>query len=172
MANIDDELINALFPDEIKKIVHNSNINCDTEVDIGENRTADILVTIQGKQQVVIEVGNDRNFDVGEILRKLKRERKYPTIVIIPKEYERFAWRFQQSKFFVWFWTATCQWVCRKCDKITKSTTSLTPTKPNCKDGQNNLQWIEPEKIEFEEAKNNPTETFEKLSHIDAFVLL
>ena len=102
LGNIDDDLIRELIqPDQygkigkeapITRIVGLKIIDYDTEVDIGEKRTADILVIVlSGSKQlkVAIEIENDRKFDVGEILRKSKRQRRYPTMVIIPKKEER-----------------------------------------------------------------------------------
>lgn len=176
MDNIDRALINSLIkPDQyhrigkkasIKGIVKLKIIDYDTEVDIGEKRTADILVIVQsgsGKLKVVIEVENDRKFDVAETLRKLKRDRLYPTIAIIPKALEKDAYRFQKSGFYVWFWTATCKWLCQNCKEMTTSTSSITPNRcAHCNKGQNLLRWVDPEDIDFEEAKNNPTRTYEE----------
>jgi len=175
LANIDDEIIKALIrPDNyrdigkdapIKGLIRLKIIDYDTEVDVGRNRTADILLTIQREskqRKVVIEVENDRKFDVGEILRKIKRQRHYPTIVIIPKEYESHAYRFQKSGIPVWYWKATCKWLCRSCDKITTSTSSLTPIRcDNCKKGGNCLRFVGAA-VEFEEDKNNPSIPFEE----------
>lgn len=175
MVTIDDELINALIPRDqrgkikndapIQRITSGEIIAYEMEVNVGKKRTADILVTVQGgskQHRVVIEVENDRKFDVGAILRKIKKERRYPVIVIIPKEFERFAWRFQNSGMHVWFWTATCKWLCRKCNKITKSTSTITPSKSDCcnKDGQKTLHLDGIENEKFEEANGNPTFTY------------
>lgn len=80
----------------IKQIVKFGRIEIEPEADIGSKRTRDLLITIlnylrKGKQKVVIEVENDRKFDAAEILRKIKRDKRYPTIVIIPREFERNA---------------------------------------------------------------------------------
>ena len=175
MVSIDDELINALIPRDqhskiakdapIKKIVGPKIISYETEVNIGQKRTADILVTVQGRSKhhrVVVEVENDRKFDVGEILRKIKKDKPYPVIVIIPKEFERFAWRFQNSGMNVWYWTATCKWLCRKCNSITKSTSSMAPLKcSHCQKGNpRDLRFKGIEDEKFEEANNNPTLTY------------
>ena len=178
LGNIDDELVRELIqPDEynkigkeapIKGIVRVKIADYDTEVDFGKRRTADILLTVQSgsdKLRLVIEVENDRKFDAGEILRKLKKDCRYPTIVIIPKEFERDAFRFQKSGFYVWYWSATCRWLCQKCNEITTSTSSKTPYKcvtNECKGHENSLSWADLENIKFEEAKNNPTTTYEE----------
>lgn len=176
MANIDSEIIRALIqPDQyhqigkdapVKKLVHLKILDYDTEVDIGKKRTADILLTIRRKSKqhkVVIEAENDRKFDVGEILRKSKRQRRYPTMVIIPKKEERHAFRFKKSGILVCYWEATCKWICRKCNKITTSASSLIPIKcANCGKGGNFfLRWLEAD-VKFEEDKNNPPMNYEK----------
>lgn len=182
MANMDRSLINALIkPDQngrmgkgapIKGIVRLKIVEWDTEVDIGEKRTADILVNVRSGTKylkVVIEVENDRKPDVAETLRKLKRDRgarAYPTIVIVPKKWENDAYRFQKSGFYVWYWTATCKWLCVECNKMTTSTSSITPNRcDHCHKGANLLHWEEPEKIDFEEAKNNPPTTYAEYTH-------
>jgi len=88
LTNIDSEIVTTLIqPDQygklgkdapIKKIIRYGNIDFEPEVDIAENRTVDLLVTIPQlhDQKVIVEVENDRKFDAGEILRKIKRERK------------------------------------------------------------------------------------------------
>ena len=178
MDNIDRALVNALIkPNQygkigkdapMKGVVRLKILDYDTEVKIGEKRIADILVIVRsGSKQikVVIEVENDRKPDVGEILRKLKRDRRYPTIVVIPKKLEEDAYRFQKSGFYVWYWTATCKWLCRDdtCNKITTSTSSLTPFRcAHCGKGGNFLEWAGIESVEFKEAKNNPTKTYEE----------
>jgi hypothetical protein len=164
MANIDDEIINALTPEILAKIVHYGIKDFDTEVAIGTRRIVDIFIQTSQGHQLVIEVENDRKFDVGETLRKLKKNMIYPIIVIIPIHFRRFAWRFQKAKMYVWYWTAKCKWVCRRCNKATLSESSITPNKcsnPSCKTGSNTLQWDIPEKIDFEEAENNPIESYE-----------
>jgi len=106
---------------------------------------------------------NDREFDVGAILRKIKRGNYYyPKIVIIPKIFQRFAWRFQASGIYVWYWTATCKWLCRDCNETTTSSSSITPSRcSKCKKGSNFLSWIGIIKVKFEKAKNNPPLSYE-----------
>ena len=180
ISNIDAALINALIqPDQygkigknapLKRIVRFGKLDYETEVNIGEKRTADILVTILTKPEypkVVVEVENDRKFDTPEILRKLKKDnthKHYPTKVIIPKRFKGDAYLFQNSGFYVWYWTAICKWFCQECKKITTSTlSSLTPNRcPLCKKGGNLLRWAGAENIKFEEAENNPTKTYEE----------
>jgi len=173
MASIDDELIKALIqPDQsneigesapLKSILRFNKLEYDTEVDVGKNRTADILVTkiyadYKERPKIIIEVENDREFDVGQVLRKLQKDRQYPIIVIIPKEFEDHAFRFQKSGIPVWFWTATCNWICRFCNKTTATTSSLTPFRcAQCGKGGNTLRWIGVDKVQFEEARNNPS---------------
>ena len=181
MGNIDRSLINALIkPDKygrigkdapLKGIVRLKIIDYDTEVDVGKNRTVDILVTVRsGSEQlkVAVEVENDRKIDVAKTLRQIMRDRRYPTIAVIPKVLENDAYRFQKKGFYVWYWTATCKWLCQACDKITKSTSSTTPNRcdnPQCQKGANLLRWIDPENINFEEAESNPTTTFAEFKH-------
>jgi len=177
LADIDSELINELIePDQfrnigkeapIKSVARQKIIDYDTEVDIGKNRTADILLIVQvgyNEYKLVVEVENDRKPDFGETLRKIKRGKKYPTKVIIPKKFERFAWRFQKSGIPVWYWTGIFKWLCRdpKCNKITTSTSSLTPIRcDHCK-SKGTLEWDGKEKVEFTEAEKNPSINYEE----------
>jgi hypothetical protein len=169
LVTIDDELVSALIqPDEFAKIGKDApikGITClrikdyETEAYIGERRTADILLTVVKDSvdyKVVVEVENDREFDVGEILRKIKKSKEYPAVVIIAKEFERFAWRFQNSGIGVAFWTTTCKWHCRVCRQITMtSTSSITPSKCS-KCNKNQLVFNGIDDTEFENAENNP----------------
>ena len=167
---IDSELTKALLqPDEnlqigkdapIRDMVKAPNLDWETEFDIGTNRTADIMVFLlykyHSRKQVVVEVENDRKFEVETVLRKIKRQHDYPTIAIIPKEFERHSYQFQKSGIPVWYWTATCKWKCRACDNITTSSSSLTPPRCIHCNKQGFLKWIEPENIEFTPAEKNP----------------
>jgi len=142
-------------------------IDYDTEVDIGKNRTADILLVVRRnskEHRVVVEIENDRKFDVGEVLRKIKRDQLYPTVIIIPKQFQGHSYRFQKSRIPVWFWTARCKWSCRKCEHTTISDSSRTPNQcSKCeKSGSHVLSWIGAEDAEFEEAPNNPSLDFDK----------
>jgi len=176
LANIDDEIIKALIqPDQygeigkeapIRGLIGLKIIDYDTEVDVGKKRTVDILLIVrkESKQcKVAIEVENDRKFDVGEILRKIKRDKLYPTIVIIPKEFDGHAYRFRKSGIPVWYWKATCKWLCRGCNKITTSTSSLTPARcANCNKGGNFfLRWIEAN-VKFEKDEYSPSIPYEE----------
>jgi hypothetical protein len=118
----------------------------------------------------VVEIENDREFDVGKILRQLKKDdvhKKYPTKIIIPKEFEGDTYRFQNSGIYVWYWTAECKWICKKCRQITTTTSSLTPDKCDHCEKSRQLSWKDAENIMFEEAKNNPTNTYALYSQID-----
>jgi hypothetical protein len=182
LATIDDELVKALIcPDVHGKIASNSPIrqlidaeivDYDTEVDFGKNRTADILLVIEKdykQHRLIVELENDRKFDVGEILRKVKRDRVYPAIVVIPKIFEQHAFRFQKSGIPVWYWSAECTWHCNSCLKETRSQSSIMPSKcPNCnKQGTHLLVWHGTKKVTFEEAKENPPIDFEFQSQTD-----
>lgn len=171
MVKIDDELIDALIqPDEYNQIGKDAPIkgiiglkikSYETEAYIGERRVADILLTVikdSRDYKVVVEVENDREFDVGETLRKIKKDREYPVVVIIPKEFERFAWQFQKSGIGVAFWTTACKWYCKACEKVTTtSTSSITPLKcTKCGKGSNALIFKEIDNTKFENAENNP----------------
>lgn len=141
------------------------------EESIGDKRWCDLLVTIfqySGKnltQKIAIEVENDRKFDASKILRKIKKEQPYPTIVIIPHKEERHAGVFQVSMIRVWFWKAKCRWECRRCNSVFTTTSSITPIKcegKDCKASSNFIVYkiVHPEDVEFVEAKNNPSLTF------------
>lgn len=176
MPKIHTELNNVLHRDHyawIKTIVKFGDIKVKPEEDIGRNRTVDFLVTIlnyhgKGEQKVAIEVEGDREFDAEALLRRLKRHRGYPTIIIMPRKKEPDAWRFQESDMFVWFWTATCRWRCQKCGEITTSSSSITPSKcgnDSCTAGSNLLRWLSPiEDVDFKPAKNNPSLTYREIA--------
>lgn len=183
MVDIDSELVNELIqPDEsrnigreapIKGVAKHKIIDYDTEVDIGNKRTADILLTVQveSKQQhLVVEVENDRKPDFSETLRKIKRGKRYPTKVIIPKKFERFAWRFQKSGIPVWYWEGVFKWFCRdeKCSNITMSTSTFTPIRCDRCGSKGTLEWEGIEKIDFTEAGNNPDIIYSE-GHIEFF---
>jgi hypothetical protein len=167
LANIDDELINALIqPDQFGVIGKNAPIkgvvglkikDYKTEEIIGEKRIADILLSVIWDSQerpIVVEVENDREFDVGEILRKIKKDQPFPVIVIIPKMYERFTWRFQNSGINVVYWAAKCNWLCQKCNSKTTTTSSIKPRCSKCK--AQDLLWLGVEDVRFEKVDNNP----------------
>ncbi len=114
MGNIDDDLINALRYNDytwVKKMVRKGNIHVLPEEEIGSKRCCDLLVDVlnydaRGTQKVLIEVENDREFDASSILRKIKKDQPYPTIVVIPHSKAQDAWRFQESMIKVWYWKA------------------------------------------------------------------
>lgn len=176
LPKIHTELNNVLHKDHyawIKTIVKFGNIKVEPEEDIGRNRTVDFLVTIlnypgEGEQKVAIEVEGDREFDAEALLRRLKRDRRYPTIIIMPKKNEPDAWRFQVSDMFVWFWTATGRWRCQKCGGVTTSSSSITPSKcgnDSCTAGSNLLRWLSPiENVDFKPAENNPSLTYREIA--------
>jgi len=105
----------------------------------------------------VILVENDRKFDVGKTLRKAKRtlDMRYPIKVIIPKEFKDHAFRFQKSGIPVWYWIAICRWLCRDCNKITKSSSSLTPPRCDHCNKRGFLHWVSPEDVDFEPDEKN-----------------
>ena len=103
MRKIDDYLMNLLRASDwglLKKMIGFGNIKAISSEFTGNKRNVDLLVTIldyhgAGTQRVAIEVENDREFDVDAVLRKIKKDQQCPTIVIIPEEHEKDAWRFQ-----------------------------------------------------------------------------
>lgn len=171
LTDIDSELINELLQLDkfrsigkeapIRRVAGVRIIDYDTEVDIDENRTADILLIVQVESEqyrLVVEVENDRKKDINEILRKIQRGKRYPTKLIIPKKFERDAKRFQKKGIPVWYWTGIFKWLCRdsECSKKTTSASSLTPIRCiHCKK-QGTLEWDSMEKVEFTPAENNP----------------
>ena len=167
---IDSELTKALLQLDdnlsigkdapILKMVSAPHLDWETEVDIGKDRTVDILITVNYRHQshraIAIEIENDRKFDIEAVLRRIKRQKTYSTVVVIPKEFERHSFQFQKSGIPVWYWTATCRWTCRSCGKTTTTSSSLTPNKCQECNKQGFLSWIEPEDIKFTEATKNP----------------
>lgn len=175
LSKIDDDLINILrqYNDGywIKKMVYHGKFEVEPEANIGDKRWCDLLVTILGYQEnkvqkVAIEVENDREFDASEILRKIKKDQPYPTIVIIPYKKEKDAWRFQESMIRVWFWKAKIKWKCQSCQSVFQTTSSITPIKcEKCSKGSNFLTYegVDPEDVEFIEAQGNTTLTFSEI---------
>lgn len=146
------------------------------EAKIGDERWCDLLVTIrkyygQADQKVAIEVENDRDFDSEEVLRKIKKDQPYPTIVVIPHNEHKYADLFQQSMIRVWYWKAKIKWKCDLCEDVFTTKSSITPrycqnsdckTKKGKRTGSNFLVYkgADPEDVEFVKAKNNPAMPF------------
>jgi len=148
-------------------------LNIEPSAFIGKKRNADLLVTIlnyEGNktQNVAVEIENDREFDVDAVLRKIKKDQPCPTIAIIPKEYEKDAWRFQKSLIKVWLWKSKCKWKCYRCNNSFTTTLSITPNKCEiCKKGGNfAFEGIEHDGEPFIEAKNNPTMSFAEIQEV------
>jgi hypothetical protein len=169
-SNIDDDLINALRYDNYawtKRIVGFGNIEVIPEENIGSRRTCDLLVSIsnydrRGAQNVAVEVENDREFDASAILRKIKKDQPCPTILILPIDKAKDAWRFQESMIKVWFWKCRVWWECRKCSKLFTTTSSITPSVCGVCQGKGQFDYKgpEPRYVKFVEADNNPTMAF------------
>lgn len=188
MTKIDDEIMNALHYDDnawLKKIVKFGKLRIEPSGFIGKRRNADLLITILNyhgnqTQQVAIEVENDRKFDVDAILIKIKKDQPCPTIVVIPKEHEKDAWRFQDNLITVWLWRAECKWKCQLCEKMFTTDSSKTPrTCKKCKKRTNlfDFEGADSKKIEFEEVNENPSMTYAEIqkklngASVDAWVL-
>lgn len=176
MRIIDDYLSDLLHANDnewLKKIVRHGKIKIEPSGFIGNRRNADILVTILNyhgnkTQDIAIEIENDRKFDVDEILQKIKKDQPCPSIVIIPKEHKKSAWRFQENLIIVWFWNVKCRWKCEGCNAIFTTTSSITPNKckgETCNKGSNFLHFdgVEPNNKPFTEADNNPSMTFAEI---------
>jgi len=97
--------------------------------------TPDIIVHYKGSEKrVAIEVENDIQWDFADSLRQVKKYKRYPpknwklkVIVIIPKEYQRFAPLYNNEEIPVWLWTATRIWECMRCGNITEEKRTLKP---------------------------------------------
>jgi hypothetical protein len=179
LSNSDDDLVNTLLqPDQFDNIGKNAPIrglvglkiiDYKTEEQIGERRFADILLTVIRDSQergLVVEVENDRKFDVGEILRKIKKNKRYPVMVIIPNKFKEYSWRFHNSDIAVAYWKANFKWVCRWCNKITKSNSTITPLKCSnveCGKGSNYLDYVGIENPQFERDDKNKEYNFKDL---------
>jgi len=98
-------------------------------------------------------------------LGKIKKDQPYPTIVIIPQEKEKDAWRFQESLIIVWFWRAECKWKGESRNHVFKTTSSISPIKcKTCGQGERfTLEGIEYDDKPFMEANNNPPLTYEEI---------
>lgn len=173
LGNIDDDLINALRYGDyawIKKIIGKGRISVLPEEEIGNKRCCDLLVNIlnydlKGIQKVSIEVENDREFDASAILRKIKKDQPYPTIVIIPHSKTKDAWRFQESMIKVWYWKAKIGWKCKKCNASFTSISSIMPKCEKCRNAQCEYERAKPEDVDFMEDNNNPTMTFGEIQN-------
>lgn len=90
------------------------------------------LIVADTERPIAIELETDINWDFGKSLRQIKKYRKkFTTIVIIPKKYERFAPLYINAGFRVYLWEATRVWKCMRCGKITPTRKTL---KPKCSD--------------------------------------
>jgi hypothetical protein len=144
---IHDELILALIKYKLEELVywrgHEQQV-----MGTYEKMTPDVLVTISEaerrhqvyntpdgglvvadtQKQIAIELETDINWDFGESLRQVKKYRKkFKTLVIIPKAYERFAPLYINEGFRVYLWKATRKWQCMRCGKTTYTKRTLKP---------------------------------------------
>jgi hypothetical protein len=147
---------------------------------IGTARNADLLVTIRGspysgRQKVAVEVESDPGFDVDKTVQKMTKDQPYPTVVIIPKEHEKDAWRFQDNLIKVWLWNAKFRWKCDLCKNTFTTFTTAHPKKcEKCQRGGNiNFDDFECGEKPFIESSKNPAmnwaEIQGKLKHIGAW---
>lgn len=115
----------------------------------------DILVKdLNSKKVTAVELENDIQWDFGQSLRqvkKYKRAMKWDVVVIIPKEYERFAILYKNEGFRVWLWKATRLWQCLRCGTITEEERTVKPKCPNkeCKSNEQRLKGLKD--VTFEE---------------------
>lgn len=153
---IHDELIlELIMPDKAGKptgkiieIIGTSNLRYRLELsrDITENFetiatiTPDIVVmNLNSKDMIVsnresaIELENDIQWDFADSLRQIRKygEEFKDVVVIIPKEYERFASLYKNEGFRVWFWKVIRVWECMQCGTITEERRTV---KPRCSD--------------------------------------
>ncbi len=152
---IHDELILELVkPDksgkptgDIIKIAGTKNIRYTLETSCGYEdvfgeiipMTPDIIVDIMekldsqvrkiGKKQLAIEFENDIQWDFADSLQQVKKydELFDKVVVIIPREYERFAPLYKNEGFQVWLWKATRVWECMQCGTITEERRTVKP---------------------------------------------
>lgn len=175
MRKIDDYLMDLLRANNfhwLKKMIGFGKLEVEASAFIGTKRNSDLLVTIlnypqKTRQKVAVEIENDRAFDVDAVLRKIKKDQPCPTIVIIPREHEKSAWRFQESLITVWFWDVRCRWKCShlKCNRVFRTTSSKQPDKcPFCgKGGCIEFEDIEHNGKPFLKASNNPAMSWSEI---------
>jgi hypothetical protein len=88
-------------------------------------------IVVSGKfGAIAFELENDVQWDFMESLWQVKNyKRKFQTIVIIPKEYERFAPLYKNEGFKVHLWKANRKWQCLRCGA---ETIKEGPVIPKC----------------------------------------
>ena len=103
---------------------------------------------------VAIELENDVQWDFMESIRQVKdyKHKFGKIVVIIPKEFERFAPLYKNEGFSVYVWKATRKWQCMKCREISRSTETLSPKCSKC-NKYTKHRFIEIEDAKFEEFK-------------------
>lgn len=109
----------------------------------------DIVVRIANKE-TAIELENDIQWDFASSLRQVT---KYLTVikdvvVIIPKEYERFATLYKNEGFRVWLWKATRIWACMRCGSIKEEERTVQPRCSECKSTEQRLKGLKDVKFE------------------------
>ena len=172
---IHDELIlELIMPDKAGKptgkiieIIGTSNLRYRLELsrDITENFetiatiTPDIVVmNLNSKDMIVsnresaIELENDIQWDFADSLRQIRKygEEFKDVVVIIPKEYERFASLYKNEGFRVWFWKAIRVWECMQCGTITEERRTVKPrcSGKNCNSTEQRLKGLKDTQFE------------------------
>ena len=150
--------VHPYIPSRIKRIYYQLVEGLPTETVI-EEMTPDIIVEILGstskeKELVAIELETDMDFDFGKSLRQIKKyaRRFKEVIIVIPKEYERFAVLYKNEGFRVYLWEATRIWECMRCGNTTEERKSIKPkcSRKSCRSTEQRLKGVK--NVTFKEA--------------------
>lgn len=95
--------------------------------------TPDVFVRVRDSgKTIAIELETDVQWDFGQSLHQIKKYRRNSrdfnlVVVIIPKEYVRFALLYRQENFPVYLWRASRVWECMQCGNIAVEERTVKP---------------------------------------------
>lgn len=115
-----------------------------------------LIVTVLGKEKkrFAIELETGIPFvDVGKTLRQVKKYKELFQVVVLimPKEAERYVPVFKNEGIRVYLWTATREYQCVKCKKLTFNATSIKPRCSECNSSERALRYLGIKDAKFEE---------------------
>jgi len=104
----------------------------------------DIVVNKRDGRSVAIEIESDIKYDFDNSMRQI---RKYlltydETKVVIPEEYERFAFLYENEGVEVFLWSGIRTWKCRGCDHEFENHHKQNVKCPKCNSNQVELSGI------------------------------
>ncbi len=115
-------------------------------------KTSKFQIRRVGQNDLAIELENDIQWDFADSLQQVKKydELFDKVVVIIPREYERFAPLYKNEGFRVWFWKATRVWECMQCGTITEERRTVKPrcSGKNCNSTEQRLKDVKDTQFE------------------------